>query len=266
MDGADRPAEFVEALARGLAVLEAFDADHGEMTLSQIARRTRTSPAAARRALITLEALGYVAQTGKTFSPRPKLLTLGASFFGAARGADLLQPLVREVVDAFGDAASIGVREGADVIYVAHLSVQSARRASATLGARYPAAATSMGRVLLADLPPDQARALIEGAPVPRLTDVTLTATDDLMAALAEVHRAGHATTVDQLDYGITALAVPVRGTDGRVVAALNSSGYTGRVTPDSLRSERLGTLRAVAARAEDAIARTPALQAALGG
>jgi IclR family pca regulon transcriptional regulator len=86
------------------------------------------------------------------------------------------------------------------------------------------------------------------------------------MAALAEVRRAGHATTVDQLDYGITAIAVPVRGADGRVVAALNSSGYTGRVTPESLRSERLATLRAVAAKVEAAIARTPTLQAALGG
>ena len=265
MDGAGRPPEFVEALARGIAVLETFDAEHGEMTLTQIARRSGTTPAAARRALITLEALGYVGQAGKTFSPRPKLLTLGASFFAAAGIADLLQPIVRAVVDAFGDASSIAVRDGGDVIYVAHMSVQSARRPAATVGARYPALATSMGRVLFAGLTDDEARDRVPSAVPPALTDCCETDPDALRAILARVRADGFATTVDQLDYGITAIAVPIRAPDGTVVAALNSSGYSGRVSPETLRAERLEHLRATALRAEDTIRRTPALRVALG-
>ena len=263
---ADRPPEFVEALARGMAVLEAFDAEHGEMTLSEIARRAGTSPAAARRALITLEELGYVGQSNRRFSPRPKLLTLGASFYGAARVADLLQPNLREIVAEFGDASSVAVLDGTDVIYVAHLSVQRARRPAATVGARYPAWATSLGRAILSGLPDEEvALRLAEADPHP-LTDACCTDPAALADAVRAARTDGYAVTVDQLDYGITAIAVPVRAPDGRTVAALNSSGYTGRVTPESLVAERLPALRAAAIRIGDAIRRTPVLQAVLGG
>ena len=266
MDGGrEQPPEFVEALARGLSVLEAFDADHGEMTLSEVARRTGTSPAAARRALITLCELGYLGQTGKRFSPRPKLLALGASFYGAARVPELLQPHLREVVSAFGDASSVATLDGGEVIYVAHLSVQRARRPSATVGARYPAWATSLGRAILSGLPDgalDAWLAQVEPAP---LTDCCVTDRAELAAEIQRARGLGYSVTCDQLDYGITAIAVPVRAPDGRVVAALNSSGYTGRVTPESLMHERLPTLRAMAIRISDEMRRTPVLNAVLG-
>jgi IclR family pca regulon transcriptional regulator len=261
----EKPAEYVEALAKGLAILEAFDAAHPEMTLSEVARRVGLSPAAARRSLITLSTLGYVGQRDKRFCLKPKVMTLASSFYVTARIGEVLQPELRRIVECFGDASSVGTLIGTDVIYVAHESVQRARRAAAFVGARYPAYATSMGRVMLAALPEAALDAyLAEYRPEP-LTAKTCTSPKALRAALMSVRREGYATTVDQLDYGITALAVPVRSLDGSTIAALNSSGYTGMVTPERLVEERLPALREAASHIAHEIARFPVLQAVLG-
>lgn len=261
----DRPAEFVESLAKGLGILESFDAAHPEMSLSEIARRVGLSPAAARRSLITLKTLGYVSQTGKRFHLRPKVMSLGSAFYFSARVDQVLQPELRVLVQKFGDASSIATLEGHDVLYIAHYSEQRARRPTAVVGARYPAHTTSLGRVLLAALDPtDLDRYLAEITP-PALTTKTLVDKTALRAVIDAVREQGYATTVDQLDYGITALAVPIRNGDGRTVAALNTSGYSGSVTAESLVAERLRDLRAAAGRIAHAIARYPILESIIG-
>ena len=258
----ERPAEFVEALAKGLAVLESFDAAHPDMTLSEVAKRVGLSPAAARRSLITLGALGYVGQNGKRFHLRPKVMSLGSGFYFAARIDELLLPELRQIVEAHGDAASVAMLDGADVIYIAHHSTQRARRATAVVGARYPAHATSLGRVLLAGLDDAALERTFDAMTPVALTARTVTDKSALRALVDEVREAGFATTVDQLDYGITALAVPIRCAEGHVVAALNSSGYSGMVTPEQMVITRLADLRAAASRIGAAAARVPALSA----
>ena len=265
MEG-ERPPEFVEALAKGLAVLECFDAAHPDMTLSDIARRTGVTPAAARRSLITLQALGYVGQNGKRFHLRPKVMSLGSGFYFAARIDEFMAPELRQLVEVHGDASSVAMLEGADVIYIAHHSTQRARRATAVVGARYPAHATSLGRVLLAGLSDAALEDVLARMQPVALTSRTVTDKAELRRLILRAREQGFATTVDQLDYGITALAVPVRAADGRVVAALNSSGYTGLVTPEAMVESRLADLRAAAARLSAATARIPALSAVLDG
>lgn len=262
---AERPPEFVEALAKGLAILECFDAAHPEMTLSEVARRVGLSPAAARRSLITLADLGYVGQRDKRFHLKPRIMALGSAFYFAARVDEVLQPDLRDLVGRFGDASSVGTLDGCDVIYVAHVSVQRARRAAAVVGARYPAHATSMGCVLLAALPDDDLDRRLEQATFAPLTSRTCTDPAALRERLMQVRAQGYATTVDQLDYGITALAVPIRDSEGRTIAALNSSGYTGMVTPESLIAERLPALREAASHISHEISRFPVLQSVLG-
>jgi IclR family transcriptional regulator, pca regulon regulatory protein len=261
----ERPAEFVEALAKGLAILESFDAAHAEMTLSEVARRVGLSPAAARRSLITLQALGYVRQQGKLFHLRPKIMTLGSAFYYSARVDEVLQPDLRELVEKFGDASSVGTLDGDDVIYIAHVSVQRARRAAAVIGARYPACATSLGRVLLAALPDDALERYLAGVRPAALTSKTITDPAQLRREILAVREAGYSTTVDQLDYGITALAVPIRNVEGRTIAALNTSGYTGIVTPETLVETRLPVLRETASHIAHAISRYPVLQSIIG-
>ncbi|WP_372424463.1 IclR family transcriptional regulator domain-containing protein [Salinarimonas chemoclinalis] len=263
VDEEERPAEFVEALARGLAVLECFDGTHLEMTLSEVAQRVGTSPAAARRSLITLATLGYVGQSGKRFHLTPKVMSLGSAFYFSARMDEILLPELRHVVEAFGDASSVATLDGHDVIYVAHFSVQRARRASAVVGARYPAHATSLGRVLLAALPDPELDRYFETVRPVALTSQTVTNREELRRLVYKARELGYATTVDQLDYGITALAVPIRH-GGETIAALNSSGYTGLVTADQLVAERLPELRMAASRLAEATARFPVLASVL--
>lgn len=260
----ERPAEFVEAFARGLAVLEAFDAYHSEMTLSDIARRTGLPPAAVRRSLITLKTLGYVGQVGKRYYLRPRVLGIGSAFYFATRVDEVFLPELRALVEAFGDASSIATLYGQDVLYVAHYSVQRARRAAAHVGARYPAFATSLGRVLLAGLSEERLDTwLSELNPVP-LTSRTVTDKSELRRIIQQVRQLGYASTVDELDYGVTALAVPIRAPDGTTVAAINTSGYTGLVTPEKLVDERLPELRAAAQRIAVALSRNPVIYSML--
>lgn len=266
VDDKARPSEFVEALAKGIAVIECFDAAHADMTLSEIARRVGLSPAAARRSLITLSALGYVGLTGKRYHLRPKVMTLGSGFYFSARIDELLLPELRQIVEAHGDAASVATLDGHDVIYIAHHSTQRARRATAVVGARYPAHATSLGRVLLAGLPDDELDRYFETVEPKPLTSRTVVSKEELRRLVWKARELGYATTVDQLDYGITALAVPIRNADGRITAAVNSSGYSGLVSADQMVAERLQDLRAAASRISAASARAPALSAVLNG
>ena len=262
----DRPAEFVEALAKGIAILECFTSAHPEMTLSEVARTVGLSPAAARRSLITLQALGYVGQINRRFHLKPKIMTLGSTLYFSVGIGDVLQPDLRALVQEFGDASSIGTLDGQDVIYIAHNSVQRARRAAATVGAKYPAYATSLGRVLLAGLSDEQLEAYFAAVHPVALTQMTVTDVAELRRLVQEVREQGYSTTVDQLDYGITAISVPIRGPDGRTVAAINSSGYTGLTSEAKLVAERLPALRAAASRIGHSLIRYPVLQTIMGG
>lgn len=263
-DNTKRPTGFVEALAKGIAILEAFDATHSEMTLSEVARRVSISPAAARRGLITLIELGYVGQRGTRFFLKPKVMALGSCFYFATRIDEIILPDLRALVEKFGDASSVGTLNETNVLYVAHYSQQRARRASAVAGASYPAFATSIGRVLLADMSDAELDDWLDVLdPVP-LTSRTITDKDALRIEILRVRDKGYATTVDQLDYGITAIAVPIVNEAGRVVAALNSSGYSGLITPETLVTERLAELRVVAKSIANQIRRFPTLHAVL--
>lgn len=257
-----RPAdrEFVEALSRGLAVIEVFDAAHSHLSLSEVARRAGVSPATARRSLHTLEALGYVRSVNKRFMLSARILTLGSAYLRAAQVDEVLLPELRRLVSLFGDASSVSVLDGHHILYIAHLSEQRAVRPIAGTGVTYPAYATSMGRVLLAALPDSELTAYFAAAKIEKLTECTETNRDRLREIVEAARRNGYATAVDQLAYGITALAVPIQVAGGRAVAALNSSGYSGHIDEATLMRERLAELRLSAARIAAIITRYPAL------
>ncbi|WP_245413509.1 IclR family transcriptional regulator domain-containing protein [Mangrovicella endophytica] len=259
--GIDRSApEFVEALARGLAVLEAFDSRQPEMTFADLARKLDMSIATVRRNILTLEALGFVRRHNKHFLLAPRILTLGSAYLNAFSVEEAVTPELHRITSLFGDAANMAVLDRGDVLYIANVAASRVARRSATLGVTYPAYATSMGRVLLAALPQDEVEDYLERlVPVP-LTDHTVTDKSELRAILAQTRSAGYAVTVDQLDYGITAIAVPVKDMSGRVICSINSSGYTPRLSPEELVENRLPELRVAADRVSQLLARFPAL------
>jgi IclR family pca regulon transcriptional regulator len=260
----DRRAEFVEALAKGLSVIEAFSEERPAMTLSDVARHTGMSPATARRSLHTLVALGYVRLVDRRFVLSARVLTLGAAYLKAANIEELVQPELRRIVGRFGDAASVAVLEDTDILYIAHYSEQRAARMVAGVGVTYPAYATSLGRVLLSGLAPAELDAFLARINPRALTDRTVTDKDRLRAIVEETRRQTFAIAVDELDYGITALAVPVKDAAGRVMAALNSSGYSGRLDAATMVAERLEGLHESAAAISQAIRRHPALAASI--
>ncbi len=256
--------EFVEALAKGLAVIEAFDEAHGEMTLSEVARRAGMTPAAARRSLHTLTALGYMRHVNRRFMLGARVLLLGTGYLRSAHVEEILLPELVRLVRRFGDAASVTVLDRHDVLYVAHHSEQRARRMTAGVGVTYPAYPTSTGRVLLAGLSPEALDEYLATARLEKLTDMTVTDRGKLKEIVDRARRDGYATAIDELDYGVTAIAVPIRDQEGRVVAALNSSGYSGRLNIEEMVNARLHELHESAARISQALSRYPTLSRSL--
>lgn len=255
-----KSSDFVEALARGLSVLEAFDAADPEMTLAELSRKVGMSIATVRRNVLTLEALGFIRRHNKHFLLAPRILSLGSSYLNAFKVEEAVTPELHRITSQFGDAANMAVLDGTNVLYVAHLSESLGVRRNASLGVTYPAYATSMGRTLLAALPEEDLDRYFQAYSPVKLTDYTVTDEAELRKTLVEVRASGYSITVDQLDYGITAIAVPVKDTTGRVVCSINSSGYTPRLTPDELVEQRLPELRLAANRLSQLFARFPAL------
>jgi len=232
--------EFNSAIARGFAVLECFDQQHVEMTLSQVATRTGLSPATARRCLYTLSILGYVRQHGRKFTLGARVLSLSSSYMRSSQIDEFLLPELRGLVDMFGDAASVAILDDNMVLYLAHTSRQNAVRPIAAIGVRYPAHATSLGKAMLAFTTAEIQNRFLALAPFAPLTDRTLATKQALVQALYEVRRQGYAIAIDELDYGIASLAVPIFDGEGQVVAAINTSGYSGRLSAESLIQDRL--------------------------
>ncbi|MFJ6653814.1 IclR family transcriptional regulator C-terminal domain-containing protein [Microbacterium sp. NPDC091313] len=246
-DGEGGAGEFVQSLARGLAVIRAFDADHAALTLSDVARRADLTRAAARRFLHTLEALGYVRADGREFSLTPRVLELGFSYLSALSLPAIVQPHLERLSRAVDESVSSAVLDGAEIVYVARVPTRRIMSVGITIGTRFPAYATSMGRVLLAALPAPAARTIIEASHPEPLTPRTRTDADALLAELDAVRAQGWALVDGELEQGLRSLAAPVHGRDGGVVAAVNVSA-SARGDADAWRESCLPALRDAAA------------------
>ncbi len=226
----------VQSLLRGLAVIEAFDKDHPSLTLSDVARRTNISRAAARRILLTLVKLGYAASDGKFFELRPKILNLGFSYLSSLGLWELAQPYMEELVEAVGESCSASVLEGIHVVYVAR--VPTKRRIMSinlNIGTRLPAHATSMGRVLLAGLDAETLESFLDSTSFAKFTDKTVTDPDDLRRIVKDVRRQRWAMVDQELEEGLRSVAVPLRDKNDRIFAAINISTHAQRMSMDDV-------------------------------
>jgi IclR family pca regulon transcriptional regulator len=257
---AARDSEFVHGLAHGLRVLEAFEANSAEMSLSEVARATGLAPATARRSLHTLASRGYVRRVDKDYVLSARILALGSSYLRLTGIEETLLPDLRAIVSRCGDTAGIAVLIDTEILYIAHYSEQRGVRAVASTGVRYPAHATSLGRMLLSGLSREALDGYFRNARIERHTEMTETDPRRLRAIVNDARRNGYATIVDELFYGVTSLSVPIMMPGGRMIAALNTSGYSGQITPDDLVRERLPELRASAIRIADTMARSSVL------
>ncbi|GAA4192851.1 IclR family transcriptional regulator C-terminal domain-containing protein [Microbacterium oryzae] len=235
--------DFVQSFARGLAVIRAFDGEHPRLTLSDVAVRAEVPRAAARRFLRTLEVLGYVRSTGREFALTPRVLELGFSYLSALSLPEVVQPHLEALSRRVDESVSAAVLDGADIVYVARVPTHRIMSVAITIGTRFPAHATSMGQVLLAQLPEAERERILAGSALERLTDRTITTPGALAARLDAVREQGYEIVDGELESGVRSVAAPVRGRDGTVVAAVNVSASAARVSVEQLRTDYLPAL-----------------------
>jgi IclR family pca regulon transcriptional regulator len=256
--------EYLSTLERGLRVLRAFDQAHPEMALSEVAAVTGLSPAVARRCLNTLVALGYVAQAGRRFLLRPEVLAFGSAYLSSMNIEQVAVPPLQNLRDLTGDSASLAVRSGREILYVCHIPTNRRIRLGAAVGTRFPAHATSMGKVLLAFQDERGIDAFLADGPLARLTERTVTDPQAFRDRLQQIRERRYDSALDELDYGIVSVAVPIFGPDDRVVAAINCSTSTTRISQDELVRTRLPMLREAAGAIETELRRWPTLARSL--
>ncbi|MBU6243949.1 MAG: IclR family transcriptional regulator [Actinomycetales bacterium] len=251
----ERPAEFVQSLERGLAVIRAFSAENPRQTLSEVARHTDMTRATARRFLLTLQALGYVSTDGKTFALRPSVLQLGYAYLSSFSVAEVAQDHLEALADELHESCSASVLDGEDVVYVARSSTNRIMTIGLSVGARLPAYCTSMGRVLLAGLDEPELDHYLQTADLQARTDRTITDRGRLRAEIDVVRTQGWCLIDQELEDGVRSVAAPVHDGSGRVVAAINTSAHAARVTLDTLRTVFLPALRTCGQRIDQDLA-----------
>lgn len=251
-----RETHFVQSLERGLSVIAAFGPNSPELTLSEVARATGLTRAAARRFLLTLVDLGYMRFDGKLFRLAPKVLGLGYAYLSSLSLPGIAEPHLEELVRRTRESSSMSVLDGPDIVYVARVPTSRIMTVAINVGTRFPAYATSMGQVLLAGLAPDALEEYLSGLTVERFTDSTVRGADDLRTRLEKVRVAGYALVDQELEAGLRSIAAPVRNRQGRVVAAVNVSSHVSRITKERARREFLPPLLETVAAIEADLAR----------
>ncbi|MBP1203470.1 IclR family pca regulon transcriptional regulator [Duganella sp. 1411] len=234
---------FMTSLARGLAVVQAFSDSRKPQTIANISQKTGIPRAAVRRCLHTLRELGYVDAELNNFSLRPKVLTLGYSYLSSTPLTVSAQPYLNDISRTLNESSSMAVLEDGEVLYVARASTARVMSVALNTGSRLPAYCTSLGRVMLAHLPPDELERYLAKTKLRAMTENTVTNPKRLREILADVRRDGYAINDEELELGLRSIAVPVRGASGQVLAALNVGAQAARVSVKQLEKEFLPVL-----------------------
>jgi IclR family pca regulon transcriptional regulator len=239
---------FMTSLARGLAVIQAFTQRQRELTVSQISAKTAFSRAAVRRCLYTLTKLGFAASDdNRHFHLRPRVLALGHSYISSMPLAAMAQPILENVSHILHESCSIATSDRTDIVYIARANVTRIMSIDLVVGSRLPAFCTSMGRILMADLPAEKLDEFLARVEFKRYTERTVVNADKLRQILRLVQRNGFSIVDQELESGLRSMAVAVRDSAGRVVAALNVGTHAQRVSIQDLQVRFLPHLRAAA-------------------
>lgn len=236
--------DFVASLARGLSVIRVFGRDTPSMTLTDVAKRADMTRAAARRFLLTLTQLGYVATDGKYFQLTPRVMDLGFAYLSSMDLWQVAMPFMEQVSKELEESCSASVLDGCDVVYVARVPARRIMSVSLTVGTRLPAFCTSMGRVLLAAKSDAEIEAYVAATDLKPHTANTITDPQVLVDAIQEAGRRGFALVDQELEEGLRSLAVPIRNKTGQVLAAMNVSGHASRIGRDEMEERFLPVLR----------------------
>ena len=240
--------DFIEALARGLSVIRAFGPSRSTMTLSEVAAATGLARPTARRMLLTLEELGYVRASQGGFALTPRVLELGMAYIGSINIWDIARPHMEQLVARTNESSSIAQLDGSDVVYVARVAVPKIITIAVTIGTRFPALQTSLGKVLLAELSPDELERVLAVPSRSGIAPLWRPDAEERDRSLCEVRTRGWALADEHLAYGIRSIAVPLRDGSNHVVAALNVSVHVAETSIETLTEKYLPLLLQTAA------------------
>lgn len=234
---------YVQSFARGLEVIRSFSAQAPQQTMTEVAARSGLTRAGARRILLTLQTLGYVQSDGKLFRLTPRILDLGFAYLSSMPIWNLAEPVMEELVAQVKESCSAAVLDGIDIVYVLRVPTHKIMRNTLGVGSRLPAYCTSMGRVLLADLPDDELVKRLKASSQQPLTRHTVTGLDALLAKVHQVRKQGWCLVNQELEEGLISLAAPITNRAGRTVAALNISGQANRTNARTAQDSLLPAL-----------------------
>ena len=243
MAGNDR--DFVGALEKGLLVIESFDQTHAKQTLSDVARRTGMTRAAARRYLLTLARIGYAESNGKLFWLVPRVLRLGYALLATTPLPKLAQPILDRIGERTHEIVTIAIREGEGVIFLAHSSSRRIISAATGVGFRIPLYCSAAGKVILASQSDAEIKRFLTDREFPQLTPQTKTTFDDLWTEIMKVRADGFAISDEEFELGLRSIAVAVPDSRGQVAVAIAVSLHAGRMTVAELIHNVLPELQA---------------------
>jgi IclR family pca regulon transcriptional regulator len=258
LDEPRRAEYFVQSVERALAVIKTFSADHPELTLSEIARHTGMTRAAARRFVLTLADLGYLGVVDRKFYLRPTVLELGHTYLSVLSLPQVATPHLTVLSERLHETTSLAVLEGDDIVYVARVGPRRVISSGLTVGTRLPAYLTSHGRIQLAHLPDDRLDDYLSRIRLAPRTAQTVTDPEVLRRRLRQARAQGWCLVDQELEEGVTSIAVPVRNGAGRVVASVNVGTHSRRLRASVLREVALEPLQETAAQIERDIALLP--------
>jgi IclR family pca regulon transcriptional regulator len=239
----DAGPDFIEALARGLDVLRCFQPGRPYMTLSEVAAGAQLARPTARRILITLQQLGYVRSDEAGFSLTPRVLELGMTYIGSQNIWELAGPHLRTLVERTRESCSIAQLDGSDIVYVSRVAMPKLVTLSVTVGTRFPAVQTSLGKVLLAALDGPALDGVLGQPSRSGITPRRRPQRDELDEMLRDVRAKGWAMTDEELALGIRSIAAPIRNGQGRTVAAVNVNAHAAETSVDRLVEHHLPLL-----------------------
>ena len=236
--------DVVSGLEKGLAVIEVFDEAHPKLSLTDVAKMTGLTRAAARRYLLTLVKNRYAEFDGKFFSLTPRVLRLGYAYLSSTALALRCQPVLEEISRQTSESSSVAILEGPDVVYIARSSANRIMAVDLSVGSALPAYCTALGRVLLSALSPEALSEYFRTVKLVPLTPVTVHSEKNLRPILEDVRTKGFALVDEELALGLRSIAVPIVNATGKVMASVNISVATVRMTADAIVESFLPVLR----------------------
>lgn len=240
--------DYIQSLDKGLAIVRAFGPDTPTLTLSEAATVTGMTKAAARRFLLTLTHLGYLGSDKKKYWLRPKILELGERYLTSQPWWSAAQPVIEDAARKMGESCSLCILDGTEIVYVCRVAVSRFLSTNISIGSRLPAYATALGRILLAQIPPDELPKAVSKISLKKLTAKTITDKKKFMQVVNKARDDGYALVDQELEVGLTGLAVPILSSS-EAFAALGVSVHPERVPKKEMLDRLLPILKESARR-----------------